>query len=104
MQQALHKEEQFRFLETPDQISHRVTPRDVLLSKNARITVGMAAKEIAANLNIPEHEIRRSLGGEMYWLEPAGTLMIVLRTDEADMFIEIPAEHWRFRHETRTAQ
>lgn len=86
-------------LESSGQISHRLSPLDVELSPAAKTTVGMAAQEIALQLEMPLDLIKARTMGKMYWLEPSDELMIVISMPEieADMFVNIPAGHWRLR-------
>lgn len=105
MRKALHEEQHLPFDVAEDgETSTPVSPRDITISENAQITIGLAAKEIAAHLNIPESEIKQRLFGEMHWLEPSGRLMVILRTEDADMFVEIPEEHWEFKNKSKYSQ
>lgn len=105
MLKALHEKTTLPFDVSEDgETSTPVSPREITISENAQITIGLAAKEIAAHLGIPEHEIKGQLFGEMHWLEPSGRLMVILRTEEADMFVEIPEEHWEFKDKSKYSQ
>jgi len=105
MFKALHEKTTLPFDVSEDgETSTQVSPTEITITENARITIGMAAKEIASQVGIPEHEIKSKLYGEMHWLEPSGRLMVILRTEEADMFVEIPEEHWEFKDKGKYSQ
>jgi hypothetical protein len=89
-----------------DHKAHRLHPWDVELTRNAMITVGSAVKDIAARVGVNPKTITRGMFGEMYWLEPSNRLMIVLPVPriDADMFIEIPENHWRIRERNQATQ
>ncbi len=89
-----------------DHSAHRVQPWDVEFSRNAMITIGSAVKDIAAYIGVDPKIVTRGMFGEMYWLEPSNRLMIVIPVPraEADMFIEIPQDHWRIRERNQATQ
>lgn len=75
---------------------------DVWITRNAQITVGLAAKEMAAYLGLDEAEIRQSLGGKVWYHPESEELCLVLETKDERveaMFVVIPAGEWGFRRE-----
>ena len=93
-------------LHSPDQQAFRVYLRDVEFSKNAMQTIGLAVKHIAAQCEVFEQDIARDLFGDMYWLRPSNTLLLIFHVEEmeADMFVEIPMDHWNIRESGQTTQ
>ncbi|NJB66365.1 hypothetical protein GGQ74_000005 [Desulfobaculum xiamenense] len=79
--------------------AHEVQLADVEFTTNAKYTIGLAVKEIAAHCGMLPHELTRRMRGRMFWQEATEDLMIVFAVPEleADMMIEIPKGHWRFR-------
>ena len=82
--------------------SVRVTLAQICLTKEARITLGMAVQEVAAEFGMDGRTLAQSMSGEIYWRMDEDSLIFVLRQEElgADMFVQIPEEHWSFRNES----
>ena len=82
----------------------RIALLDVELSANARQTIGLAVKEIAARTRVPEQDLAARMQGEVYWRPDLDHLLFVMATPEIDavMYVEIPSAHWRFREPERT--
>ena len=86
--------------------AHRVHLGDVELSPNARFTLGQAVKEIAAQMEISAAILLRCMQGEVWWHPAHDSLLFVVETENAEavMYVEIPADHWRFREINQTPQ
>lgn len=80
--------------------AHKVMLEDVEFTANAKYTIGLAVKEVAAYCGLMPRELTSKLKGHMFWMEGTQTLTIIFPVEElgADMMVEIPREHWRFRH------
>ena len=86
-------------------ISYELSLRDIEFSREARLTLGLAVMEIASSLAIEAAQLTRRMPGKVFCLGSTGKLMIEFSVPEleADMFVEIPAEHWHFKtRNTRT--
>ncbi|WP_461211083.1 hypothetical protein [Desulfocurvus sp. DL9XJH121] len=79
--------------------AHRVYLTEVAFSRSAQCTIGLAVKDIAARCGVFAADIVKAMCGHMYWLEKDESLVIVFPVPqlEADMLVEIPRGHWRFR-------
>lgn len=97
----LRKEPRPQDVELPvkDEVARDVTMADVRISVEARMTIGQAMKDIAAIVKMPEADLIRRMQGKMQWREPSGMLTVSFYVPEvdADMYIDIPKEHWEFK-------
>lgn len=86
--------------------AHQVLLQDVRFSDNAKCTIGLAVKDIAARCGVFPHDITSRMRGRMYWLEEDESLVIVFPVPDmdADMLVEIPRGHWWFREVSRHTQ
>lgn len=94
-------------LDAPDAVpeAHEVFLADVEFSPNAKYTIGLAVKEVAAHCAMMPKELTSRMHGKMFWVESTRNLVIIFPVPEleAEMMIEIPKEHWRFRDADRNA-
>ena len=79
--------------------SVRIKLSQVRLTNDARVTLGLAVKEIAAEFGLDAKAMTRHLSGEIYWRMDEDSLVFVLHCEEldADMFVNIPEGHWSFK-------
>lgn len=99
--QAVHNTEHEQL--NPIRHSVRITLSQVTLTKQARISLGMAVREVAAEFGLDGRALAKSLSGEIYWRMDEDSLIFVLRSEElgADMFVQIPEDHWSFKNGNR---
>ncbi|MGE4297975.1 MAG: hypothetical protein AB7E47_08100 [Desulfovibrionaceae bacterium] len=90
---------EMRDLHRSEEVAHRIQLTEVDFSPGARATIGLAVRHIAEQYLLEPSDLARRMQGEIYWIEPSDKLMIVLPVPEADadMFVEVPAGHWRFK-------
>ncbi|EPR43864.1 hypothetical protein dsx2_0088 [Desulfovibrio sp. X2] len=76
-----------------------VHPALVMLSDDAKASVGEAFREVAFTLCCDPSELTRGAHGEMLWhpAEDCLSLRLSVPELEAEMYVEIPSGHWSFR-------
>jgi hypothetical protein len=77
-------------------VYHPLNPDDLIFSENAKFTLNEAIEKIAQHVNINPHELNEKLNRNYFLMEPSGFLIILIQIEEieAEMYVEIPADHW----------
>lgn len=91
---------------SPENVSC-VSILNIWVSRQAQISIGLAAREIAAMYGLAPGEIRRSIKGEMFWHEESGELGIVIcpKSDAVEyLYVKIPEGEWGFRQSEGATQ
>lgn len=79
---------------------NKVSIRDIEITKNAKITVGLAIQKIASECVMEPKELYGYMEKNLYYCEDDGGLMFVFDVpDIGSMFVEIPYDHWKFKGE-----
>jgi hypothetical protein len=80
-----------------------VSAADILILMEGKRAIARSAQKVAEAVGVHGQDVVNNLFGNMYYVEPSGTLVMAIYMPEhgLELFAEVPARMWTFKGQSR---